>query len=127
MVDKDKTCNLMTSTTSLVAEKVSEILSTARLEYASILHQGQNIKNSFASTGFMDSPTSMITTARIMRRTSRELYNVIHHTCVGRLCTKIFSLTTYTQLNYTQKYRTFIKTFFTAMNNPINSYHPHLN
>ena len=64
---QDKTCSLMTLTQSLMSEKVSEILLTAWLESASILHRGQKITNYFVLTGFMAPLTSMITTARIMR------------------------------------------------------------
>ena len=42
----------------------------------------------------------------------------------GKLRTEIFSLTTYTRLDYKQKDRAFVKMFWTAMNKQINVYHP---
>ena len=44
----------------------------------------------------------------------------------GKLHTKIFSLTMYTQLNYKQKDRAFVILFHTAMNKPMDAYHPRL-
>ena len=79
-----------------MAEKVSDISSTAILDSASILYQRQNITNAFALKGLMDKVKSMTTTEIITRRKSQVLYNVLHHTCAGTLHTEIFSLTTYT-------------------------------
>ena len=42
----------------------------------------------------------------------------------GKLRTEIFSLTTYTRLDYNQKDRAFVKVFWTVMNKQINVYHP---
>ena len=120
---QDQTCNLLTSTPSLMAEKVTDILLTMWLESAYIIHQGENIKNSFALTCLMDPLISMITTVIIMRRKLRDLYNVLHHTCAGKLRTKIFSTTTYTQIDYMQKYHAFAKLLCKDMN----EYHPHFN
>ena len=116
----------MNSPPSLMVKQLSGLLSTARLDSTSILRQVRNIKNSFSSTGFMYPLTSMVTTAIIMRQNSRELYTVIHPTCTGKLFMKIFSLTTYTQLDYMPKYRIFSKLFSKDMNKPMNTYHPRL-
>ena len=44
----------------------------------------------------------------------------------GKLHTEIFTLTTYTQLYYKQKYRMFIKLHCTDVNKPMNAYNPRL-
>ena len=74
----------------------------------------------------MDPLTSMITTAKIMRQNSRELYNVIHQTCVGILRMEIFSLTMFNQLDYMQKDRACVKLFCKSMTKPTNAYHLHI-
>ena len=107
-----------------MSEKVSGILSSALLESASILHQGRKIRNSFAYKGFMDPPTSMITTTKMMRQNSRELYNMLYQTCADKLRMNILSLTMYTQLDYIKKYCVFVKLFCMSMNKPMNAYHP---
>ena len=48
----------------------------------------------------------------MMRQNSRELYNVLNRTCAGKLCTEIFSMTTFNQLDYMQKYHACFKTYF---------------
>ena len=123
---QDQTCNFLTSTPSLNVEHLSNILSTVRLGSASILHQGKTITNSFSYKIFMYPLLSMIITAIMMRIKPCEFYHVLHHTCAGTLCTKIFSLNTYTRHDYIQKYRVFIKLFFMDMSNSINAYHPHI-
>ena len=112
MVDTCSTCNLLASTASLVAEKYSGISYTSQLECASTIFQGHNTTYSFKWKGLMDPPTSMITTAKTIRVKSRELYNVLHKTRAGKLRTKIFSLTTYTRLYYTQKYHALVNFFY---------------
>ena len=61
-----------------------------------------------------------------MRQNSRELYDALHHTYVGKMCTDIFSLTTYNRLNYMQKYRALVKLFCMAMNKSMNAYQTRL-
>ena len=77
-----------------MVEKVSGILLTALLESATILHQGQNITNLFASTGSMDPFTikhhRMINTAKVIISESCYVYNVLRPDCDGTFNTKIF-------------------------------------
>ena len=67
------------------------ILLTAWLVSASILQQGQNIKNFFHLIGSMDTPTikhhQMLNIPQIMRRDDRDVYNVLHPDCTRKLWT----------------------------------------
>ena len=62
----------------------------------------------------------------MMRQNSRELYNVLHQTCAGKLRMEIFSLTMFNQLDYMQKDRACAKLFCKSMNKPMNAYHLHI-
>ena len=46
-----------------------------------------------------------------MKQKSRVLYNIHHQTHAGKLRTKIISLTTYTRVDWIQKYRSFANMF----------------
>ena len=58
-----------------------------------------------------------------MRQKSRELYKVLHQTCMGKLHMRIISLTTYTRMYSIKKYHTFVKLFCMDMNKQMNAYH----
>ena len=67
MVDTISNMQLSDPTPIPMVEKVSVISLNTPLDPASTLLQGYNTTKSSAFTGFMDSPTSMINTARMMK------------------------------------------------------------
>ena len=73
-----------------MAEKSSSISYTAQFEPASALLQGNNTTNSFALTGLMYPPTSMINTEIIMIQNSCDVYNVLYQIHATILCTKMY-------------------------------------
>ena len=101
---QDQTRNLLISNPRFMAEKVSEILFTAWLGSIYILQQGQNIKNFFSLKGYMVPITTkyhqMIDIAKMTRRKSCDVYNVLHPNCAGAFSTVIFLTTMYTWLDY---------------------------
>ena len=103
-----QTCTFLISNSSLMGEKVSEMLLTAQLESSYILHQGQNITNYFTLTGSMD-PLAikhhrMVKTSKMMRRESLDEYDVLYTDFAGTLNTRIFPTSMYTLLNYIKCY-----------------------